>query len=388
MQERLITIKLRELENFFPVIGLRGPRQSGKTTVLKMAFPDYEYINLESPDTRRLAQEDPRALIESGRKKIFFDEVQNVPDLFSYIQSYGDTGDYKFIVSGSQNFVLNEKISQSLAGRIGLLTLFPFSLQEIHGIYHYSGILDLILKGFYPRIYDKNIPAEIYHDNYISTYVERDVMALRAVQDRRAFMQFLKMCAHRAGSVLNLKNMAEDIGKSENTLKDWLSILESSYIVHLLKPFEKNYNKRISKSPKLYFYDTGLLCNLIGLKNTDELEFYRGWGGIFENFVINEFVKNVYNKGNKENFYYWKNQEEKEIDLIIDSISGPIPIEIKAGITYSKDYFKNLEYFRKIADDAKRGTVIYRGTENLDLEYHNLRSWDNLVNPESIIKSV
>ncbi|MBI5661312.1 MULTISPECIES: ATP-binding protein [Ignavibacterium] len=334
---------LQQMLEKFPVISLTGPRQSGKTTLLKEFFPDYKYFNLERLDLRELILSDPLGFLRSSGEKIILDEVQNIPELFSYIQVVSDERgtNGQYILSGSQSFLLNEKISQSLAGRVSVNHLLPFDLTELPKNLK-KDYLQLIHTGFYPRIYHSKINPIDFYPSYLQTYIERDIRTLRAVENLNTFTRFLSLCAGRTGQILNLTSLANDTGVSVNTVKSWLSLLETSYIIFLLKPYHNNFNKRIIKAPKLYFYDTGIVCSLLRINDEEALRNYYLYGALFENFVIAEIAKQFYHSGRQPLMYYYKESNGKEIDCIIEQSSNKIiALEIKGGESFTKDYIKN-----------------------------------------------
>jgi len=364
MIQREIKDKLLQLCVKFPVVSLTGPRQSGKTTLLKESFPEYLYTSLEEPDTRIYAESDPRRFLASGPKMII-DEIQRVPELFSYIQTITDhtnqTG--QFIISGSQSFLLDERISQSLAGRVAILHLMPFSYSELsaHGL-RANSFEELIYNGFYPRLYDRKIDPQDFHPNYIQTYIERDVRLLQNIQNLNLFVRFMRLCAGRAGQLLNLSALANDTGVSVNTAKSWLSVLEAGFIVFLLQPHFKNFNKRLVKMPKLYFHDTGLASSLLGISSAEQIETHYQYGALFENLVISELLKRRYHQGARNNLYFWRDHKGAEIDVIIDQGNSLIPVEIKSSQTYSGSFFSSLNYWRKLSGSQdKKQFVIYGG---------------------------
>lgn len=373
-----IIIKLRKQ---FPVISLTGPRQSGKTTLLKYLYDDLPYVSLEDIDIRNGALNDPRGFLNNFPKGAILDEVQRTPDLFSYIQGIVDANkEAHFVLSGSSNFLLLQNISQSLAGRAAILKLLPFSLSELGGkvidTYSYE---QLIYKGLYPGLYDREIDPVHFYPSYVSTYIERDVRQVKNIDDLNRFSNFLQLCAGRAGQILNIASLAVDAGISPNTAKSWLSILEASYIIHFLQPYYKNYNKRITKSPKLYFYDSGLACSLVGLDSPEQVKTYHSKGALFENLVVNELIKKRIHKGMLPRFYYWQNKTKQEIDLIIDHPNGPVPYEIKSGMTMNDSFFSNLMYWEKVTGDVSGGlNVIYGGDTSLKTESGSFISWRNL----------
>ena len=385
MIARTLENKLKLLYTKFPVITVTGPRQSGKTTLIKEVFKNLPYVSLENPDDRAFALEDPRGFLNNYPKGAIFDEVQRVPQLFSYIQGLVDADpSIKCILSGSQNFLLSEQISQSLAGRVGILKLLPFSMFELKAANSLSETFeDVAYKGFYPRIFDQNIDPEDFYPNYLQTYVERDVRQLSQVGNLNTFTTFLKLCAGRAGQLLNMSELSIEAGVSVNTIKSWVNILETSYIVFRLYSHHKNYNKRLTKMPKLYFYDTGLLSYLLGIKKSSQIKIHFAKGAIFENLVVGELMKRHLHIGKEPNLYFWRDHKGKEIDLIIDDGEFITPIEIKSGSTKRSDYFNGLDYWNKISEnDPVKSFVIYGGQENQLRNNGKLISWKSMVNYE------
>lgn len=352
---------LRLLASQFKAVAIVGPRQSGKTTLAKLTFPTKQYVSLENPANRRFAIEDPNGFLATYIDGAIIDEIQRVPDLFSYLQQILDetneTG--KFILTGSNNFLLQENISQSLAGRIAYLTLLPFSMNEIGLI---DNTLTNILKGFYPPIYDQPVEFSSWLGNYISTYIERDVRQLKNISNLDSFGRFIRLCAGRTGQLLNMSSIAVDAGVDYKTIGSWLSVLESSYIIYRLQPHFKNFNKRIVKMPKNYFYDTGLLCYLLEIKSEEQLKLHPLWGNIFENFVINEIVKKKINFNSRCNLFFWRDSLGHEIDLIVENGLSLYPVEIKSGQTISSEYFKNLNFWKSLTG-SEPATIIYNGIE-------------------------
>ena len=380
MIPRIITPYIERLTAKFPVLAITGPRQSGKTTLLKHLFQNYQYVSLENPETRIFAQEDPKGFLETYPKKVIFDEIQRVPDLFSYLQEIVDQSgmEGQFILSGSQNFLLLEKITQSLAGRVALFKLLPFSFAELKG----QNLLatdwsEAAYKGFYPRIYDKDILPSDFYSNYIETYVERDVRNLINIKDLTLFRNFVKLCAGRIGQILNLSSLANDCGISQPTAQAWLSILESSYIIFTLPPYYKNFSKRVIKSPKLYFYDTGLAAYLLGIMEAGQINTHYLKGGLFENMIIAELLKQDFNQGQKADFYFWRDSNGNELDCLIERAGQIEVIELKAGKTINTDYFKNLKYFKEIAGELiAQSYLIYGGNQNQKRTQAIVRKWD------------
>lgn len=380
MIARNIAGKIIDLHKKYPVIALTGARQTGKTTLLKSIFNDLPYINLEDLDNRTLAETDPRGFLSNFPNGAVIDEVQQVPQLFSYIQQIVDNQDIRFVLSGSQNFQLLENITQSLAGRTAVLSLMPLSLSELaNSGYVFESFEDIVFKGFYPRMFDKDIPATDFFPYYINTYIERDVRQIKNIENISLFSNFLQLCAGRIGQILNLQSLANDIGISPNTVKAWITVLEASYILYLHKPHFNNLNKRIIKSPKIYFYDTGLACSLLQINSPQQLKTHYLKGGLFENFVINEISKYYWNKGIKPPVYFWQNKHKKEIDLIIDKGVVSYPIEIKAAKTKNISLLENLAYWNKLTPTSSNFlNLIYGGDENFKTSQGNFVSWQNI----------
>ena len=381
MIQREITKKLLEISNYYQIITVTGPRQSGKTTLIKDVFKELPYVLLETPDIRQRAQEDPKSFLSNYSKGAIFDEIQNVPELFSYLQGIIDENSaIKFVLSGSQNFLLLEKVNQTLAGRTGILKLLPFSTDELKDSNHWNeNPLEFVFKGMYPRIYDRGIPPELFYSDYIQTYVERDVRSIKNIGSLSNFSRFLSLCAGRIGQLLNIDSLASDVGIATNTAKEWLSILEASYIIYTLKPHHKNFNKRLVKRPKLYFYDTGLACNLLHINSVNELDMHFAKGNLFENFILTELLKKRFNNAKTSNLYFWRDHHGKEIDCIIEKANSLIPIEIKSSKTYQKEHFKNMNYWNKLSDNSKENSyLVYSGNESDHLAYGNLMSWKHL----------
>lgn len=382
MIDRILKDKLVQLAGKFPLVSVTGPRQSGKTTLIKSVFPNYEYTSLEDPDVRLHAAEDPRTFLASSERMII-DEIQRVPELFSYIQTITDksglTG--QFIISGSQSFLLNERISQSLAGRVAILNLLPFSLSELKEVSRsYSSYEEQIYTGFYPRLYDQQIDPLDFYPNYLQTYIERDVRLLKNIHDLNLFVRFMKLLAGRTGQLINLTSLSNDAGITVNTVKSWLSVLETSFIIFLLQPHHKNFNKRLVKTPKLYFHDTGLACSLLNLESAEQLKSHYLLGGLFENYVLSELVKNRYNLGKRNNCYFWRDNKGMEIDCIIDTGDKLVPIEIKAGRTFTSDYFKNIKYYKGLSDNlSDEPIVVYGGEKSRQTSNGKLVAWNQVI---------
>jgi uncharacterized protein len=373
-----IIIKLRKQ---FPIITLTGPRQSGKTTLLRSIYTDIPYVSLEDIDVRNTAINDPRGFLNNFPNGAVLDEIQRTPELFSYIQGIIDNNKgIHFVLSGSQNFLLLENISQTLAGRAAIFKLLPFSISELQNDKLVPDTYEqLIFKGMYPGIYDRAIDPEFFYPSYINTYIERDVRQIKNIENLNSFTNFLRLCAGRAGQIINLNSIATDAGISPNTAKSWLSILEASYIIYFLQPYYNNFNKRIVKSPKLYFYDIGLACSLLGIDSANQVKTYHSKGALFENLIITDLLKSRLHNGLDPRFYFWQNKTKQEIDLIIDRPDGPLPYEIKSGMTMNDNYFTNLKYWQKLVDEkAENLNVIYGGDTDLNTSSGNYISWRSM----------
>jgi predicted AAA+ superfamily ATPase len=365
MITRIASEEVKILASQFKAIAIVGPRQSGKTTLARAVFPDKKYVSLENLDNRQFAMEDTRGFLQQYADGAIFDEAQRVPELFSYLQQVldEDSEKGKFILTGSNNFLLQENISQSLAGRIGYLYLLPFSTEEIAMITNQDQTIEeAIYKGGYPPIYDSHISPDKWLPNYIRTYVERDVRQIKNINNLGAFERLVKLCAGRIGQLLNLNSLANETGVDAKTIAAWISVLESSFIIYLLKPHHRNFNKRLVKMPKLYFYDTGLACALLGIHNAQQLTNHPSMGNLFENHVINDMIKTRYNRNEPMNLYFWRDNTGNEMDVVIDNAGNLYPIEIKSGKTIIPDFFKNFKFWEKMSG-IEGGTVIYSGEQ-------------------------
>lgn len=362
MISRIAQTELLNLSLQYKAIAVIGPRQSGKTTLVKSTFPDKPYVSLENLDTRNFALEDPKAFLLQFPEGAILDEAQRTPSLFSYLQQVLDENEDKaqFIITGSNNFLLQQNITQSLAGRIGYLTLLPFALAEIKAIAPKT-LHEKLFKGYYPPLYDTAVEIQKWFSNYIRTYIERDVRQLRGITNLVLFERFIKLCAGRVGQLVNKNALAVETGVDSKTIESWLSVLEASFIVFRLPPHHKNFNKRIVKMPKLYFYDVGLASALLGVQNADQLQLHPFKGSLFENMVIVELLKQRFNTGQSNNLYFWRNNAGNEIDIIIDHFDSLTPVEIKSGITITKEYFKGIHYWNKLTG-KEGGKIIYGGT--------------------------
>lgn len=369
MIKRDIEFKVRQLAEKFPVVTITGPRQSGKSTLLKSLFPEYRYVSLENLDVRAFASEDPKGFLKTYESKVIIDEAERVPSLFSYLQTHidesGQVGMY--MLAGSRNFHLMDAIDQSLAGRTAILKLLPFSRHELKEADSLnSNINSQIFTGFYPRIYDKDIDPNDYYPSYIATYVERDVRSILNVTNLVGFTRFIRLCAGRIGQLLNKASLATEAGITIPTVDSWLSVLEASYILYRLEPNYNNYNKRIVKTPKLYFYDTGLACSLLGITSAEQLDSHFLRGGLFENLVINQFIKDSYNKGVNPDLTFWRDSTGLEVDLVETKGINQFGYEIKSGSTYNASFFNGLKKWGDLSKTpSDRLTVIYGGDEKL-----------------------
>ena len=382
MIERTIEEKLRQMTTKFPVVTLTGTRQCGKSTLLKQRFNEFKYISLEDLDRRLFAIDDPRGFLMNFGTPLIIDEAQYAPDLFSYIQTRVDEKNEAgmYILSGSHNFLLMERISQSLAGRTAVLKMAPLSIKELRQASLLpENLNDWLITGGYPRIYDKEIAPVDFFPNYVQTYLERDVRLLRNISDMSQFVRFLKLCAGRVAQLLNIASLASECGISVPTANAWLSILETSYTIFLLKPYYRNFNKRLIKSPKLYFFDTGLAASLLGLEEPRQMETHYLRGELFENMVISEFMKQAYAQGREPNLYFWRDSNNEEVDLLSEQSTTLECYEIKSAATMHSDHFSSLKTFAKQAQlDTNRLHVVYGGEQDIQTSNGNYISWKNL----------
>ena len=380
MINRKIIKEIKILAKEFPIVAIMGPRQSGKTTIAKHIFKKHKYVSLEDHDKRRMAINDPRGFLKQYNKNVIIDEAQRAPEFFSYLQTHID--DVKtsgsFILTGSQNYLLMENITQSLAGRVGLATLFPLSLEELP-TENKGDIFKTIFNGFYPRIFDQKIRPSSFYKTYLNTYLEKDIRLIKNISDYNLFLKFLKLLAGRSGQILNIQTIADDVGIASKTVESWLSVLETSFIIYRLQPYYKNYNKRIVKHSKLFFYDVGLVCYLLGIKKAEELESYYQFGNLFETFIISDLIKYSYNHGELTNFYFWKDNHDNEIDLLMESGNKIKVIEIKSAQTFREEFLKNMSKFIKLEKKKKvEQFLLYGGDENLTYKKTKIIAWDNL----------
>jgi len=394
MIRRHLTTALRKAAKDYPVVTLTGPRQSGKTTLVRSVFSKHDYVSLEDPDERSFALEDPRGFLRQFRGRVVLDEVQRAPELPSYIQGIVDEMDRpgQFVLTGSQNLLLLDTISQSLAGRTSMLHLFPFARSELKRRAPMSisdvgrvaprstgddaDLFDTLFRGFYPRIHDKGLDPQNWLCNYYQTYVERDVREVLNVGDLETFGRFIRLCAGRCGQLLSLSSLAADCGVSHATARRWLSTLETGFLVYLLRPHHRNFNKRLVKSPKLYFLDTGLLCYLLRIRTPEDLVSHALRGAIFETFVVSELLKNYHNRGEQPDLYFWRDSAGHEVDLIIERGDRLIPVEVKSGETVAGDFFRALDFWRRLPGQAEcAASVVYGGGRSFKRKGVVVHSW-------------
>lgn len=370
--------KLIEFAQQFSCVFLTGPRQSGKTTLLKISFPHYQYISLENPNTLAAVMYDPVGFFKDQSINWIIDEAQEYPDLFKFLQGFIDTNPQmgRFILSGSQNFLLNEKITQSLAGRAGVLELLPLTYKEYLSAKNSIDIWEYLFKGQYPQISSQDFSSNNWTPSYIRTYVERDVRTILGVQNLLKFQTFLKLCAARHGQLLNLNALATDAGISQTTATAWISVLEASYLCFRLMPYFKNYNKRLIKMPKLYFFDSGIVCFLLGIESSEQLRFHAMRGAIFEGFIISEMLKKRFNLGKSSNLYFWRDHQGLEIDMLEETPLGITLSEIKSSATFQTDFLNNLKKFTKLDPEAEQ-RLIYCGNETFTQANAQVQAWDS-----------
>lgn len=387
MIRRNLEIPLKKYQKQYPVIAVVGPRQSGKTTLVRKFFQNHAYVSLENLDIRLRAQQDPRGFLHDNPPPLIIDEAQRVPELFSYLQEIVDANDKggHYILTGSHQFLLLEKITQSLAGRIAIFTLYPFTTNELiseqlddgidsiisikkNNITHFASIdiHEFIFAGMYPRIHDKKLDPVKWLENYVITYVERDIRSIINIENLRLFEIFIKTIASHSGQLLNYAAIANTVGISQPTVKKWLSLLETSGIIFFLQPYHKNYNKRLIKTPKLYFIDTGLLCYLLSIHTIKELKSHPLYGNIFETFVISEMYKRIAHIGIQPPLYFWRDRTGNEIDCLIETGQTILPMEIKAARTYNPDFTASLQKFFTFSN-VKKGLVLYSGEQAIGI---------------------
>lgn len=359
---------------------LTGPRQSGKTTLLKNELPDFRYVNLEDPELRLWALEQPRDFLQSHPWPLIIDEAQYAPSLFSYLQLIIDQHNRPgmFILSGSQNFLVMQKVAQSLAGRSAILSLLPFSHEEIATVSELPDTNSLIIKGFYPRLYQQVQDSSLFYKSYINTYVERDIRQLVNLRNLNDFIRFMKLCAGRCGQLLNISSLATEAGIAMNTCKSWLSYLSAGYVIQLIQPHFKNFNKKIVKTPKVFFTDTGLLCHLLGIDTTETLAIHALRGVVFENLVFVELLKRSIHNGKEPGIWFWRDNHGTEIDFLLDESARIITIEVKSGMNFHENYLDNLVRYRKYNPDVAGMILVYDGTAERTVSGVSKVNWKNI----------
>lgn len=361
--KRDITAQIIEASKYFPVIVVTGPRQTGKTTLCRHIFNDFTYYNLENLALRSAIAQDPIGFLNSCGDKVILDECQNYTDLFSYIQiAVDENRSRRFVLTGSNNFSLLERTSQSMAGRAAVFTLLPFSIGELPETIYNRPTDRLLLEGFYPAPLLHDVPLQLFYSNYYTTYVERDVRQIKQIVDLGSFHKFIRLLAGRVGSEVNASALANETGISSPSVKSWINVLEASYIVYTLEPYYANISKRLTKSPKLYFYDTGLLCFLLNIYDTDQLKTHPLRGAIFENMVVTQMIKHLLNNGQNKQLYFYRENSGREIDMIRQDSNFLDAFEIKSSQTFNPDFTKNLKYLKELFPKTIRNTsIIYDG---------------------------
>ena len=378
--QRRIQSHILAMATQYPVVVLSGPRQAGKTTLAQQTFPNHQYILLEDLDVREFARSDPKTFLAQFKTGVILDEAQNVPELFSYLQGIVDRDRIpgKFILTGSQHFLMIEKITQSLAGRAAVIQMLPLSYEELAQKQAPSDIWSMIWKGFYPGIYEHNLDVTKWHQFYFNTYVERDVRLLKHIQDLSTLHKFVRLCAGRIGQLINLSSLGADCGINHETVRSWLSVLEASFIITMVQPHHANFNKRLTKQSKLYFNDTGLACYLLGIDTPEKLDAHHHMRGpLFENYVGIEIIKTALNKGKEPHLYFWRDHHGHEVDFIIEHGTNLIPIEVKASGTITSDFFKGLTYFQNLAG-INHGFLVYTGDLSQQRAQCRLLNWKEL----------
>jgi len=378
MIRRELEQALREAAGKQPVVAVTGPRQSGKTTLVRNVFPDHDYVLLEDPDLRAFATQDPRRFLARYRAPVIIDEIQRVPELTSYLQGIVDSDESpgRYVITGSSNLMLLEQVSQSLAGRVSLLTLLPLSGLELWPVEAPSSLEQMLWGGFFPRVHARALDPSRWYRDYVTTYLERDVRNTLKVSNLEQFHLFLRMCAARSGQLLNLTSLGNDCGITHNTARSWLSVLQASYIVHLLEPHHANMGKRLVKAPKLHFLDSGLLCHLLEIDRPEELITHSARGAVFEGWVVSELLKSLLNRDLPPRVRFWRDYAGHEVDVLLGGGSRLTPVEVKSGATVAPDFFKGLVFWARLADTKPEdGWVVFGGDDDQDRATGHVLSW-------------
>ncbi|MEZ5031429.1 MAG: ATP-binding protein [Saprospiraceae bacterium] len=381
MIHRDLTPVIQQMATKMPVISITGPRQSGKTTLARHCFPDYTYVNLESPETRLFATEDPKAFLQQHKTGLIIDEAQRVPELFSYLQVISDASGQpgEYILSGSQNFMLLRSITQTLAGRVFLSHLLPFAIRELKQAGQALEDADqTMVTGFYPRLFDQDIPPNLFYPSYVQTYLERDIADLVSARNLLPFRKFMQLLAGRIGQLINFSSLGIEVGVDHKTIQSWCSLLEAGFIIYFARPYHRNFAKRIVKTPKVYFHDTGLAAHLLGITSAADLTHHWTRGALFENLVMAETLKTFYNVGAQPPVYFWRDNKGLEIDLIVETGTGLTAVEIKSGTTVTPSFLTNLRKFDQIADIPLEKMIVYGGNDQVVLNDIQVIPWRNV----------
>lgn len=377
--KRAISTEFLRRQSQYPIVTVVGPRQSGKTTLVKQLCPKHPYVNLEKPDTRAFATDDPNRFLAQYPEGAILDEVQNVPSLLSYLQVIVDEKKQmgQYILTGSHQLALHDALAQSLAGRTTILQLLPLSFDELKNENSHFSVNDYLLNGFYPRIYQDQSDYNAMYSDYVKTYLERDVRQITHVKDLMSFQKFMRLCASRTATVLNMSDIAKDVGVSHNTIREWISILQASYLVELIPPYFENFGKRIIKSPKLYFTDVGLASYLLGIETPTQMDRDPLRGRLYETMVVMELIKTRFNKGRDANMYFYRDSEKKEIDVLYKHGSLLSAVEIKSSQTLSSDFTKGIQYLKNVVGNRfSQAYVVYSGKD--EMIYHDVNILNHL----------